>query len=108
MPIRYFLLKIILRVWLDFLWGALPLCPIARAATGGKIPKAVAYMDCNGNILYLCWLLHNQYKLPKLPLIPIPCLFHLNEFSNPLLIRIPPLIRDLRVDVMLDIVFNAL
>ena len=42
------------------------------------------------------------------PLIPTPRLCHLNEFSSPLLIRTPPLIRDLRVDVILDIVFDAL
>ena len=41
-------------------------------------------------------------------LFPAPRLFHLNEFPNPLLIRIPPLIRDLRLDVILDIVFDAL
>ena len=74
----------------------------------GKIPKAFAYIDSNGSILYLCLLLYSQYKLPKLPAYSPPCLFHLNEFSNPLLIRIPPLIRDLRVDVILDIVFDAL
>ena len=62
----------------------------------GKIPKTFAYIDSNGSILYLC-LLYSQYKLPKLL-----------AYSPPLLIRIPPLIRDLRVDVILDVVFDAL
>ena len=82
--------------------------PNNKGDTCGKIPKAFAYIDNNGSILYLCLLLYSQYKLPKLPAYSPPCLFHLNEFSNPLLIRIPPLIRDQRVDVILDTVFDAL
>ena len=44
--------------------------PNNRGDICGKIPKAFAYIDSNGSILYLCSLLYSQYKLPKLPLIP--------------------------------------
>ena len=75
----------------------------------GKIPKAFAYIDSNGSILYFCLLLYSQYKLPKLPAYsPPPAYFILMNFPTICLLGFPPLIRDLRVDVILDEVFDAL
>ena len=75
----------------------------------GKILKAFAYIDSNGSILYLCLLLYSQYKLPKLPAYsPPPAYFILMNFPTLCLIGVSPLIRDLRMDVILDVVFDAL
>ena len=57
----------------------------------GKIPKALAYIDSNGSILYLCLLLYSQYKLPKLPAYSPLAYFILMNFPTLCLLGFPHL-----------------
>ena len=61
-----------------------------------RFREVFASSDINWGILYLCWLLQlvRTSDLPHL-------FFILRNFSRPLLIRTPPLIRDLRVETLM-------
>ena len=62
-----------------------------KGDTCDKIPKAFAYIDSNGSILYLCLLLYSQYKLPQLPAYSPPAYFILLNFPTLCLLEFPHL-----------------